>query len=292
MLGLGRSNELALTSVVMNDARAETGRAKFLSVGCNACHGNAGANAVFGGNAATRDKNNRNFNTGVEASRSSALAGLPIDGGFGQGLDPTGTFFGDGTFNVPSLVEAADTGPFFHTAVQVTDAAAHNTSFAQTIEEAIAFYGSSGFNNSPSGHAAPIALAADDIDNIGRFLRGVNATFNIAIAAKRLDAVATLIGQFQNQRSDIQNRLLSLATKELLDASNDLVRVPSGTPALHKDVQTDLASVEVLLALTQLTDSVPTRQLAIATARAALTATAAKIGSNLTFTIGSGSVMF
>jgi mono/diheme cytochrome c family protein len=286
MRGLGRSNELTLTSVVMSDAGAEAGRAKFLTVGCNACHGNAGANASFGGGG------NRNFNTGVEAARTPALAGLPIDGGFLQTPDPTNTIFGNGTFNVPPLVEAADTGPFFHTAVQVTDAAAHNTAFVQTIEEAVAFYGSSGFNTSPAGKVAPIVLAAADIDNIGRFLRGINAAFNIAIASKRLDGVATLIGQFQNQRSDIQNKLIALATKELLDASNDLVRVPSGGAALNRDVQLSLASVEVLLALTELTDSVPARQVAINAARTALTQAAAKLGTNLSFTIGSGSVMF
>ncbi|HET9623120.1 MAG TPA: hypothetical protein VFP84_17225 [Kofleriaceae bacterium] len=290
MRGLGRSNELALTSVVMSDPRAEAGRAKFLSVGCNACHGNAGANATFGIVDGKAGQNNRNFNTGVESRRTPALAGLPVDGGFGQGVN--GSAFGDGTFNTPPLVEAADTGPFFHTAVQVTDASAHNTDFVQTIEEAIAFYDSSGFNQSPSGKVAPIDLTADEIDNIGRFLRGVNATFNIAIAQKRLDAVATLIGKLGNTRSDIQNKLLALATKELLDASNDLLRVPAGTPALNKDTQTDLASVEVLLALTQLTDSIPTRTLAVTTARAALAQTSAKIGSNLNYTIGSGSVMF
>src|SRR5262249_41737066 len=53
---VGRSNELTLTSVAMSDAGANAGRATFLSVGCNGCHGNAGANAGGG---------NRNFNTGV-----------------------------------------------------------------------------------------------------------------------------------------------------------------------------------------------------------------------------------
>jgi hypothetical protein len=60
----GRSNELALGSVVMSDTRAEAGRASFLAVGCDLCHGNAGANIGTG---------NFNFNTGVESSRNPAL---------------------------------------------------------------------------------------------------------------------------------------------------------------------------------------------------------------------------
>jgi hypothetical protein len=61
----------------MSDAGAEAGRAAFIGVGrCNACHGNAGANASFGGGG------NRNFDTGVETARSTALASFPRDGGF------------------------------------------------------------------------------------------------------------------------------------------------------------------------------------------------------------------
>src|SRR5262249_32772065 len=58
MRKIGRSNELVLNTVVMSDARADAGRTSFLTVGCNGCHGNAGANA--GGS-------NANFNTGVES---------------------------------------------------------------------------------------------------------------------------------------------------------------------------------------------------------------------------------
>jgi len=76
MRQLGRTNELSLATVTMSDARAEAGRAKFLTVGCNRCHSNAGANAGFGGGG------NRNFNTGVESARNPALAAFPHDGGF------------------------------------------------------------------------------------------------------------------------------------------------------------------------------------------------------------------
>src|SRR5678816_490194 len=117
----------------------------------------------------------RMIRTGVESARNAELANFPHDGGFGTTAQADGSF-GDGTFNAPPLIEAADTGPFFHTAVTISGASAHNTAVATTIEEAIAFYDSPAFNNSPSGQAVPINLTAAEIDNIGRFLRGVNAT--------------------------------------------------------------------------------------------------------------------
>src|SRR4051812_34110489 len=97
MRQLGRLNELDLTTVVMADAGANAGRTKFLTVGCNGCHGNAGANASFGGGG------NLNFNTGVETARNSALAAFPHDGGFGTTAQANGSF-GDGTFSPPPLI--------------------------------------------------------------------------------------------------------------------------------------------------------------------------------------------
>src|SRR6185503_4700247 len=75
MRQFGRLNELDLDTIVIEDAGAEAGRQKFLAVGCNACHGNAGANATFA-------PGNFNFDTGVESSRNAALAAFPRDGGF------------------------------------------------------------------------------------------------------------------------------------------------------------------------------------------------------------------
>ena len=84
MRQIGRLNELDLTTVVLSDANADAGRTRFLSVGCNGCHGNAGANASFGGGG------NRNFNTGVESARNVALAAFPHDGGFGTTVQADG----------------------------------------------------------------------------------------------------------------------------------------------------------------------------------------------------------
>ena len=135
---------------------------------CILCHFNAGAGdfvegALFGGNSdpgTGTAPTNSNFDTGVEdqPNRPATLVGqnIPPDGGFGK--DPVyrnGKFIGFGnanvnspfppndlnkrTFNTPVLVEAADTGPFFH------------DNSISTIEGAVEFYNSESFNNSPIG---------------------------------------------------------------------------------------------------------------------------------------------
>ncbi len=127
-LALGRTQDINLTAVTLTDAGAAAGKTAFMDplVGrCNECHSNAGANALASGK-------NRNFNTGTvtaPATATVAIGTFPdgsflFDGGFGgQGqtnpnfdaLPPTGAdSFGDGTFSTPPLIEAADTGPFFH----------------------------------------------------------------------------------------------------------------------------------------------------------------------------------
>jgi hypothetical protein len=279
---IGRTNELAIANVVMTDAGAEAGRARFLSVGCNGCHSNAGANAGFGGGG------NRNFNTGVESARHAALASFPIDGGFLPAPQNPDGSFGDGTFNAPPLIEAADTGPFFHTATTISGASAHNVETATTIEEAIAFYDSPAFNNSPSGRLVPIDLTETEIDNIGRFLRGLNATFNVAIAVKRIDGTSRLITRFRNTKLFHQRELLRLASVEVSDA----IGVLSGAPNLNAASRSLLGTAQAQITIAQTTPTEAVRVSAIATARHALLQASSQIGTNLGYTIGEGSLMF
>jgi hypothetical protein len=280
MRRVGRSNELALSTVVMSDSGADAGRTKFLQVGCDLCHGNAGANANFGVGG------NRNFNTGVESSRNPALAAFPQDGGFGTiSSSPSGPF-GDGTFNVPPLVEAADTGPFFHTATSIVGASAHNVATATTIEEAIAFYTSPAFRNAPDGF--PIALTPADIDNVGRFLRGVNAAFSAAIAIKRIDAELKVVGQFHNTQLAIQRQLIQLANVE----TNDAINVLSAVSNLDAASVTQFKNASTQLTTAATTTDETTRVTALNSARTLLTRGSAGIGSSLSYTIGNGSVMF
>lgn len=277
MRRIGRSNELALNTVVMSDTRADSGRTSFLAVGCNGCHGNAGANA--GGS-------NANFNTGVESSRNPALAAFPHDGGFGTIGGSVSGPFGDGTFNTPPLVEAADTGPFFHTATSIVGAPAHNTATATTIEEAIAFYTTLAFRNAPNGF--PIVLNATQIDNVGRFLRGVNATFSAAIALKRIDAELAVVAQFHNTQLVTQRELIRLANVEVGDA----ISVLSAVPNLDAASLASFNNAATQLQTAQTTTVEATRVTALNAARQLVTQASSAIGTNLTYNIGEGSVMF
>ena len=170
-LSLGRQRELQLP-LPLKGTVARRGQELFLDpeVGkCAVCHSNAGANAVFAG----ANLGNANFNTGVEdlpdqPARLTTQT-VPGDDGFGNP--------GDGTFNIPSLVEAADSGPFFH-----------NNAVA-TIEAAVGFYDGDSFNESPAGKALAAAtngkgieIDATQIQAIAAFLRVINALDNIRSA--------------------------------------------------------------------------------------------------------------
>lgn len=284
MRQLGRTNELDLANVAMTDAGAEAGRVLFLGpiARCNVCHGNAGANASFGGGG------NRNFNTGVESARNAALAGFPSDGGFlGAPENPDGSF-GDGTFNTPPLVEAADTGPFFHTDTTISAASAHNTDTATTIEEAVAFYDSPAFNNSPSGTAGPIDLTEPQIDEIGRFLRAVNAAFNAQLAAKRLDAALVLVSQFGDENLATQQETLRLAGVEVDDA----IDVLAGADDLNVETRERLVTSRALIDDAINAGTASDRQANAASARDLVGLVSAELGTGLEFVIGDGTVMF
>jgi mono/diheme cytochrome c family protein len=165
MLSLGRQEELTLP-LALKDVKARRGQEIFMdpTLGkCALCHTNAGANALIAGN----DLGNANFDTGVED-----LPDQPIDE-IGERVPPDDGFEtpGDNTFNTPPLVEAADTGPFFH-----------NNS-VDTIEGAVSFYDGDSFNESPAGRllasmdpeGASIEIDATQVVAIAAFLRVINA---------------------------------------------------------------------------------------------------------------------
>ena len=179
-LSLGRQGELSLPLPLRSVVTAR-GQEIFLdnTLGkCNACHDNAGANgdpAIFGPNAG-----NLNFNTGVEdlPDQPQDLTGelVPPDDGLGTP--------GGGEFNTPTLVEAADTGPFFH-----------NNS-VETIEGAVAFYNGDAFTNSPAGQlligatGSAINLDVTQVVAVAAFLRAINALENIRSSNELLDRAA------------------------------------------------------------------------------------------------------
>ena len=202
-LSLGRQSELALP-LPLRGTVASRGQAIFLDNGlgkCNICHRNAGANASLGG----QDLGNANFDTGVEdqVDRPATLTGerVPVDDGFGTP--------GDGTFNTPSLVEAADTGPFFH------------DNSIETIEGAVAFYDSEAFNNSPAGqflagldpNGVGIRLEATQIVEVAAFLRVINTLENIRESIGLLE-----LGRGREAGSDeAARRALNRAVAEIDD---------------------------------------------------------------------------
>jgi hypothetical protein len=177
-LALGRQEELDLPLSFTN-VIAGRGQAIFNSPTegkCFACHFNAGANGapqVFGPEAG-----NRNFNTGVEdlSDQPADLLGERNPPDDGRGTP------GDGEFNTPSLVESADSGPFFH-----------NNS-VETIEGAVAFYNGDAFNNSPAGQllvnatGSGIILEATQVVAVAAFLRVINALENIRQSIEMLQA--------------------------------------------------------------------------------------------------------
>ncbi len=224
-LSLGRQQELDIANMTLLDAGADEGRVRFDEVGCTRCHENAGANRVAV---------NNNFNTGVEAFGRHNPDGTgelrPPDGGLGTNAaggsgtvvaspefeDPDVFSFGNKTFNTASLVEFADTVPGFHN--NITNMGA----LADTVEGAVSFYRSSEFENSVDGF--PIPFQGNDIDNIGRFLRVINALENRRSADVYADRAAQLIQGGGYDPADVE-RLLVLAQAECTDAIDELSQV-------------------------------------------------------------------
>ncbi len=118
------------------------------------------------------------------------------------------------TFNTPPLVEAADSGPFFH------------NNAVDTIEGAVAFYNGEAFRNSPSGqflagtdpNKVAIRLDATQVVAVAAFLRVINALENIRQAVELLrDRLKTPPPRRENPRD-----LLIHARAETDDATRVL----------------------------------------------------------------------
>lgn len=280
LLNIGRSDDLDLNTITLSDSAADAGRVTYIGSRCNGCHRNAGAKN--GGGV------NRNFDTGIEAVRIAQLdsMSIPHDGGFG-GAAPGAPFnhdsnndgmpdsFGNGTFNTPPLIEAADTGPFFH------------TNAFETIEDAITFYTTPAFANSVAGGGTAIPFNSTDISNVGKFLRVLNASFNCKLAIKRLQAETQINTSYMNQWKGVQFGLLDAAQAEIRDALADLSQVGINATAV---TQLTTADQEITDAFAN-----SSHGQRLAHAQAALTAVLAadaSLGSGLGFSVGPGSIMF
>ena len=193
MLSLGRSQDLNLSKMTFTSEIVQRGLVLFnqknnpvvsgkavlgQSANCNGCHSNAGAISSTTGGNPTR-------NTGIELMKDQPAVLLDptiaTDGGIGD-VDVKGwcsdndadtpCSYGEGRFNAPSLIEAADTAPFFH-----------NNSVS-SIEEAVAYYNTDEFNLSP-GHLTSsnadrtTKISSSQVVAVSLFLRTINALENI-----------------------------------------------------------------------------------------------------------------
>lgn len=277
---IGRSNELNLANVSLSDSDADSGRTTFVASRCNGCHRNAGANVAAGFN--------RNFDTGIEAVRIADLDTqmIPHDGGFG-GAAPGAPFdhdsnrdgildsFGKGTFSTPPLIEAPDTGPFFH------------TNAFETIEDAVTFYTTSAFAQSVAGGGNAIALDATQIANVAKFLRVLNASFNCQVALTRLDALLQIVDSYSNHFKGVQFGLVDTAQAEVRDALADLATV-----GLNPTAVAQLNAANTALTSAQ-SDSSPVHRKSLAqTARDAVQAANDALGTGMHFDLGQGTLMF
>jgi len=215
----GRQKLVDGRALSLRDSGAETGRGLFMSVGsggkCVNCHLDLGS------------LDTQNPPLAIDFNVAQGVRGLtpdlPLDDGFLKPNPAIPVLLGDGSFNVPPLIEAADTMGAFH------------NNAATDLESAISFYASDTFRSTPVGQATDINISPSDIQNIGAFLRVLNAGQNIAQIRKRIQYV-------HDNRSDGNTAILNIAINDTQDALNDLSQ-----RGLNPAAQHDLATVKQTL---------------------------------------------
>lgn len=257
-LSLGRTADFDLTKITFLDAGVANGLTLFnngtgnpLAGGrCSACHANGGALAANG--------LNRNFNTNVEdvVHPARSVQSFPIDGGFGLTANADGSF-GSRAFNTTSVVEAADTEPFFHNNV------------VSTLEGVVNFYAGPEFNT-PRGAGARFSFTPAQVSDIANFMRGINTLQNIDVARRELQEILALTG---NPQPEVQSRLESAR----LDC-NDAIRV-LGQTGIFPSAVTQITSARQLVVQAQQTPNPNTRDTIINQAISALNAAQALVAT-------------
>jgi Carbohydrate binding module (family 6) len=296
-LTLGRQNELDLAAVRFADANEEIGRTNFLDpqkARCGVCHANAGANYVKSGK-------NRNFNNG-STNNSATLGRDPSrnlealgDRGFGLGFNATGFTlpgYGDGNFSVPSLVEAADTGPWFHSNGSM------GTSFNDAMQVVVARTYANDVNVFRESSGAkfletipefgPTNITTETTAGVIQMVVVLNVVFNIDLARQRLAAAATLAADLRQVRADVQAKLMLLAGEEVEDA----IRVMTTNNVGHEAERASLQSILNQVRQADANASWSTRRSQILSAIAALDAVRPRFGSNFNYQLGVGTLMY
>lgn len=238
MLAIGRGEDFDLRRLRVHLSEAAQGQRLFMDTGaigepghknCNACHFNGGGTSGFAlngdapGFSPILDQVARGFNastgSNVNGLPQSLALGIPRDGGYGRlplptmGFGNLGEIPGVGVvpieeFTSNSVVESADTAPYFH-----------NHAVA-TLEEAVAFYGTRAYAAVESigdemAGPVPVRISSNANDGevlaISSFLRVLNALENIrssvsaaerARRARTLDDVREIAGLGLEETND------------------------------------------------------------------------------------------
>ncbi len=248
-LALGRQTDPDLSTMQFKSPIVRRGQTVYLTGDsangtaaagkCNRCHFNGGSNVSVG-------NQNRNFDVGVGKLPSHPAnliqpGSLPTDGGFGTQANTSGNF-GNGRFNSTVVIEAADTGPFFH------------NNAIQTIEEAVDFYNSTAFNNSAAAlgfkgqdtGGIGIHLETTDVESVAALLRVLNALENIrsssdldeAAIGKDLQKTRALVDLASFDTEDafqvLEERTLHMVAVRKLKEAFVLERLALTTPSSSK----------------------------------------------------------
>ena len=242
-LSTGRQRDLQLApgsreELVLRGALAKRGQELFLqsfgTLSCNTCHANAGA--IFGGSGP---------DNGFNANRNTRLEDLeeppgkiidptiPRDGGFGKNGD-LDSGFGDGTFNIPTVVESAFSPPFFHNnALSTIESATQNYEFSFGP----LFFPPNGIAFQPSQGFTP-----DRVQAIAAFIRVIGALEKIR-SANNLEERAR-----RDEATDAQARkLLQLSQAELNQGINVLTAAqlhPVAVAAMRSAIALDQEAIE------------------------------------------------
>lgn len=244
-LFLGRHKEINIEpyssnprEIVFSDPNVEQGKMLFHAINgganlaCSTCHFNAGANDENGSGTL--------FDVGANKDpRAPAClepGRVPGDGGFGRNIETTvngqemcGTtidfnvvFRGDNRFNTPSIIEAADTPPFFH------------NNIVNTIEDAVSFYRTPQFARSEMGAGLPFRFLDYEVNEIAAMLRTLNALDNMD-NSDRFDQLAL---RGITTHPDLARYVVKIAASETEDA----IQVLTGGP-LHIFPSTNIVTL-------------------------------------------------
>lgn len=254
MLSLGRAQDPDLDKLYFSSPVVQRGRELMHSkdqgtAQCKGCHFNGSANSFT-------TFQNGNRDTGVENMPENPARltwqPMPVDGGFGKnerkncGWDKKQTCYGNGEFNVTTLIEAADTAPFFH-----------NNS-VNTIEEAVAYYNTNAFRDSPGANPVDPALIpprtvcdrcthleSTQVVSVALFLRTMNAIENMRSSYE-------MVKQVKQLGLTSGREILSLAMADIEDAievleGGEIIANPEALNLLKQTLQTERKALDQIL---------------------------------------------